>query len=270
AAHPPVVFNTGQVVFGLLAAWQVTGESAFLESAVRAGGWLARVQDADGAWRRHDYLGGVHAYNARTAWALVELGTAVADRALLDAATRHLDWVLTQQDEDGWYRSCGFGPGDVPFLHTIAYTSQGLLEAGLRLGRSDYVAAAERTCRAVARRVSPSGAIAGSFDRGWRPVGRSSCLTGNAQMAVQWLRLYETTRDAEYRDVAVRALSWLKALHDCDTRNPNVRGAVKGSHPIWGRYLFGTYPNWAVKFFMDALLLEERVVEGRKACIRCW
>ena len=49
-----------------------------------------------------------------------------------------------------------------------------------------------------------------------------------------------------------------------------MRGAIKGSHPIWGGYLFGTYPNWAVKFFMDALLLEEAVVEEKVPWIRCW
>jgi hypothetical protein len=268
--HPPVVFNTGQVIFGLLAAWQATGEGRFLDGAARAAAWLGRVQDADGAWRRFDYRDAVHVYNARTAWALAELGTATGERAAVDVAIRHLDWVLTQQDADGWFRHCGFGAADVPFLHTIAYTSQGLLEAGLRLGRADYVTAAERTCRAVAEQVTAGGAIAGAFDRGWRPAARYSCLTGNAQMVVQWFRLYETAREPAYRDVAGRALRWLKSLQDCATPNLNVRGAVKGSHPIWGRYLFGTYPNWAVKFYMDALLMEERVVEGDKTCIRCW
>ncbi|MGF1595582.1 MAG: hypothetical protein ACFCVK_01410 [Acidimicrobiales bacterium] len=36
---------------------------------------------------------------------------------------------------------------------------------------------------------------------------------------------------------------------------PEIRGAIKGSHPIWGRYAPLGYPNWATKFFLDALLL---------------
>ena len=42
-----------------------------------------------------------------------------------------------------------------------------------------------------------------------------------------------------------------------------VRGGIKGSHPIWGSrqgaYSRFTYLNWATKFFIDALLLEEEV-----------
>jgi len=51
---------------------------------------------------------------------------------------------------------------------------------------------------------------------------------------------------------------------------PHVRGALKGSHPLYGRYLFGTYPNWAVKFFMDALLLDEQVRSGQPSELTCW
>jgi hypothetical protein len=49
-----------------------------------------------------------------------------------------------------------------------------------------------------------------------------------------------------------------------------VRGGLKGSHPIWGRYMFGTYPNWAAKFLMDALLMEEATAAGDSSCIPCW
>jgi hypothetical protein len=33
---------------------------------------------------------------------------------------------------------------------------------------------------------------------------------------------------------------------------------VAGSFPIWGRYAPLSYPNWAAKFFVDALLLERK------------
>ena len=42
---------------------------------------------------------------------------------------------------------------------------------------------------------------------------------------------------------------------DLATPNPAVRGAIKGSQPIWGRYAPFSYPNWATKFFIDAVLL---------------
>ena len=268
--HPPIVFNTGQILFGLVAAHQATGDERFLVAARRAGDWLLETQDPDGAWRKFDYRGQVHTYNTRTAWALVELGLCAQRDEYVKGGERNLDWALGQQEPNGWFRECTLTPGRDPNLHAIAYTSQGLLEAGLRLDRSDYVAAGRRTCDAVLVRMRASGWIAGTFDRSWRGTARWSCLTGNAQMSAQWLRLRAVTGESAYLEAGLRANHFLKSLHDCETPNRHVRGAVKGSHPIWGRYLFGSFPNWAAKFFMDALLLEHTAELGDKTCIRCW
>jgi hypothetical protein len=35
-----------------------------------------------------------------------------------------------------------------------------------------------------------------------------------------------------------------------------VRGGIAGSWPIWGAYSRFEFPNWAAKFFADALMLE--------------
>ena len=45
---------------------------------------------------------------------------------------------------------------------------------------------------------------------------------------------------------------------DIHTDDLNVRGAIKGSFPIWGRYAPMSFPNWPVKFFIDALTLRMR------------
>jgi len=33
-------------------------------------------------------------------------------------------------------------------------------------------------------------------------------------------------------------------------------GAVAGSFPLFGGYMRAGYPNWATKYFLDALLLQ--------------
>jgi len=269
-AHPPVVFNTGQIIFGLLAAHDATGDLRFLMSARRAGAWLANVQDGDGAWRRFDYRNAVHVYNTRTAWALAELGKTTGDRRFEETAIRHLDWALSQQRANGFFDHCAFSADEEPFVHTIAYTTQGLLEAGLRLGRQNYVAAAELACRVLLTHLDRDGQLSGTFDAKWRPTAGYSCVTGNAQMAAQWFRLARVTGDRRFGDGARQATRFLKSIHDCATSNPRIRGAVKGSHPIWGRYLFGSYPNWAAKFFMDALLMELADDGGHGVTVRCW
>ena len=53
----PVVFNTGQIMHGMLAGYLQLRRTECLEAAVRAGHWLARVQDADGCWRQFERWG---------------------------------------------------------------------------------------------------------------------------------------------------------------------------------------------------------------------
>ncbi|MDV7395274.1 hypothetical protein RZS08_28055, partial [Arthrospira platensis SPKY1] len=38
--------------------------------------------------------------------------------------------------------------------------------------------------------------------------------------------------------------------------DPVVQGAIPGSAPIWGAYSRFEFPNWAAKFFADALIME--------------
>jgi rhamnogalacturonyl hydrolase YesR len=268
--NPPIVFNTGQIIFGLVAAHEATGDADYLIAARRAGDWLLNEQDPDGAWRRSDYRGHVHSYNTRTAWALVELGLRTGSDRYVRAGEINLDWAISQQEPNGWFHDCAFVPGQDPFLHTIAYASQGLLEAGLRLDRPEYVSAARRTCEAVLARVRADGSIPATFNALWQPTARYSCLTGNAQMAAQWFRLYAVTGEPAFEEGARKANRFLRSLQDCATPIRALRGAIKGSHPIWGRYLFGTFPNWAAKFFIDTLLMEDAFLNGTKPCTRCW
>ena len=47
------------------------------------------------------------------------------------------------------------------------------------------------------------------------------------------------------------------ATQDLMTSNPDMRGAIKGSQPVWGRYAPMSFPNWATKFFVDAMWLRK-------------
>src|SRR4030095_4311644 len=48
----PVIFNTGQIMHGMIAGYTQLSRKECLDAAVRAGEWLARHQDSDGCWRR--------------------------------------------------------------------------------------------------------------------------------------------------------------------------------------------------------------------------
>ena len=60
-----------------------------------------------------------------------------------------------------------------------------------------------------------------------------------------------------FGDVTRRVLGFLKRTQSLTSRDPGVRGGIKGSFPVYGDYGKARVLNWATKFFIDALLLEE-------------
>jgi len=252
----PSVFNTGQILLGLVRAYEETGEERYREAVRRAGDWLVSVQHADGYWDRFDYNDTVHSYSARVAPALIRAAEVTDEPSFRDAGAANLRWAAGQARGNGWFEHCGFEPGADPFLHTIAYTVRGLLDGGIALDDEEILDAARRSADALHDIKRRDGALRGQYDAEMRPR-QFYCLTGNAQMAVVWYRLYGETAEERYREVADETVAFLKSQQRMDGP-PAVRGGLRGSDPVWGRYMSLRYPNWAAKFLADALLLAER------------
>jgi hypothetical protein len=252
----PVVFNTGQIMHGMLAGYLHLHRPDCLEAAVRAGRWLARVQDADGCWRQFEHNGVPHTYNTRASWALLATALIAGDAAQRAAAIRNLDWALAQQRESGWFGHNAFLPEREPFTHTIAYAIRGLLECGVLLESNRYLDAAVKAARALASAQRADGWLAGTYDVHWAARARYCCLTGVAQMSINWMRCAQAAGAVELQSNVDAALSYLKRNHRLDDRDEVVRGAIAGSVPIWGAYSRFEFPNWAAKFFADALMVD--------------
>jgi hypothetical protein len=252
----PVIFNTGQIMHGMLAGYLQLGRVDCLEAAVRAGHWLAEQQDEDGCFRRFEHNDTPHVYNTRATWPLLATGLISGDSRLVMAARKHLDWALTQQTSSGWFKTNAFIPGRSPFTHTIAYAIRGLLESAVLLRDDKYMGAALRAGRGVATVQRADGWLAGTLADGWVADAGYACLTGIAQMSLNWTRLAQAAGATELRDPARRALDYLKTTHRLDHPDPAVRGGIAGSAPIWGDYSRFEYPNWAAKFFADALMMD--------------
>jgi hypothetical protein len=265
----PAIFNTGQVIFGWVRAFQEAHNERHLAAATRAGDFLLAAQDADGAWRKtlsqHARAMPFYTYNTRTAWALIVLGEASGNPAYRDAAVRNVEHALGGQLENGWLpNNCLWDPAR-PLLHTIAYSLRGFLEAGVALNNSGYVAAAQKGADAILATQRDDGSLAGRFDNRWRPTVHYSCLTGNAQMGLVWGRLYQLTREDRYARALTKAIRFLQSVQWTGTGNPGLDGGISGSHPLHGRYGRFEVLSWAVKFFADALMLEasfERTATG--------
>lgn len=261
----PTIFNTGQVLFGWLRAWQETGNDKFRTAANRAADWLVEAQDPDGAWRRYASPFAkfqLNAYNTRVAWALAQAGRALEDVRYSNAARANVEWALTRAQKNGWLEDNCLSDNDHPLTHTIAYSLRGIVETGALLGETRFVDFAARIARALAAAQRDDGALPGRLNADWRPAARWTCLTGNAQIAINWLRLAGFTGDDTLRAHARRANQFNMRTQRLDKTSPGLRGAIKGSFPVDGGYMAYRCPNWAAKFFMDSLMLEQGFAIG--------
>lgn len=252
----PVIFNQGQILHGLVAGHSFLKRDDSLAAAVRAGHWLVAQQEADGGYRRYEHNGVPHVYNTRALWALAATGLLADEPGFIAAARRNLDWALGQQSASGWFAANAFVADKPPFTHTIAYAIRGFIEVAVLLGEERYLLAAERAARGLMARQREDGWLAGSYGDGWTPTADYACVTGIAQMALCWLRLAQIREDCAFRTAASRAIAYVKRCQRLAAADSVVRGAIPGSVPIWGDYSRFEFPNWAAKFFADALMME--------------
>ncbi|HPF40655.1 MAG TPA: hypothetical protein P5081_10085 [Phycisphaerae bacterium] len=256
--RPPSVFNTGQMVIGLVAAYEETGDEAFLTSAHRAATWLAREQDDDGAWTRHAYRRGFSpSYYTRVCWPMLMTTLHTSDGFVRERAIRGLRGIAARMCANGVIGGWGFADNRPAFTHTIAYTIRGFLEASL-LGEDlgEFRAVAEASAMKLFRILEIRKRLAGAYDDQWRGSSWYVCLTGNCQLAICWMRLFDINGDMRLVNAACKAIDVVTPRQKLRPKVMRmIAGAIPGSAPLCGRYLTFRYPNWAAKFYMDAIMM---------------
>ncbi len=267
----PAVFNTGQVIFGWLRAYKETLNEKYLDSAKRAGAFLLSIQADDGSWRKNlsDFAGGskmdFFSYNTRTAWALLALSEVYDPGGnFRSAGIRNIDFALQQQLGNGWFCSNCLTNPDQPLTHTIAYCIRGILESGIILENGAYINQARKAADALVTVQRDDGSLAGRYNKDWQGTVDWSCLTGNAQTSIIWGKLYQLTGEEKYLRCMKHINTYLKKVQLLGVSKPDLYGGVSGSYPLKGQYGQFEILNWAVKFFIDALLLEEKLNNSRK------
>ncbi|HIJ84816.1 MAG TPA: hypothetical protein HPQ00_11540, partial [Magnetococcales bacterium] len=230
------------------------------QAAIRAADFLVDDLGADGHFRTHGGFvspGRIKTYNVLCAWPLYRLGVLLNHDGYRAAALKSARAAMAMQRGNGWFEHNDLTFPEAPLTHTIGYTLQGLLEVGQGVGDASMLEAVARGLDPVLAWVDHRGFLHGRFDHLWRPACFSSCLTGSAQIAVVAYRMYQITGQTHYRSVADRLVDFLKGLQNITTEHPGIRGALAGSFPMFlGGYMTAGYPNWATKYFLDALMLQ--------------
>lgn len=245
---PPLLFDTGMVVFGMTRSALETGDPRYAESARKAVAWLLKEFAKAPALRNSDYVSGYDpAYNARALWAMLYaekyLPNLTEVRTIVSGAlNRYTGGIRPELSVADW----SFRPGEPAFTHTIAYTWRGFLEAACLLGDVDLQQKALLFGHKIADMRLQNGPLAGTYDEAWRGDFSFQCVTGNAQLCILLRRLEQVFGADE-------TLHRAAALLYEDARSAVwPGGGVPGSKPFWGKYQGFRFPNWAAKFLLDA------------------
>jgi len=217
----PFVFDTGQVLRGLLAGSALVPEAA--DAARRSADWLCdQVLEGgkDGFGQRYagDVPEPVHLY---TLPPLVEAGTFFNEPRYQRVAEQ----CAAHYVESGQLLDLAL------LTHFLGYH----LEALIDLGHLELV---QQPLSQLQSLQQPDGAVRGQDRARW------VCAPGLAQLAICW---YKTG----HPEPADRALSWLESK-----QKPS--GGFLGSYGKGAAYFPGEELSWAAKFYLDAHLLRTK------------
>ncbi|MBX7150450.1 terpene cyclase/mutase family protein [bacterium] len=265
----PRVINTALAIFGLNAAFKHTNDEKYLISAKKAGDWLVNVQEPDGSWRKFNFIykSDIFTYHTKTAYSLFRIFQISGEEKYLQSCIKNIEWSLQYQLANGYFLNASMNGDRDPHTHLIAYVLRGLVEVGIVLNNLKYVHAVEAAVSGMMKifyslKFLPAtlNSSWGNFNNYFNKFVQSSCLCGDAEIAIVALRLYEFSKREQYYFFARDLIRGLKRMHDTTHPNLDIRGGLKGSSKIYDVfYEQFAYPNWGVKFFIDALLLKKRI-----------
>ncbi len=255
------IFNTGQIILGLCALYDYSKDRRYLCALQKAADWLVLHQEEDGSWEKFT-TAGHRTYHTRVAWALLEVCVRCSDQRYEIAAIRQLEWVMKQQNENGWFHATSLSDPLYPLTHLIGYTISGLIESSMLLGEKGHVYY-QAACKALEGIASSRvhvilqgrAYLPSTFGSQWDSQSKDACPTGEAQIAFYFLKLGLLEKRKDFVECAEQSIYSLKRSQHIHDRNDNRRGGISGSFPLGGTYCPYMLINWGAKFFADLILL---------------
>jgi len=255
-----VTFNTGQILLGLASGVAAFGET-YRAPMRAAADFLVNSQDDDGCWRSHPTPfaePGEKVYETHVSWGLFEAERVDPNRGYGECGLKNARWAMTWQRDNGWFDQCCLDQPEIPLTHTIGYNLRGLVEAYRLSEETDILQACVRNADGILGLVTGEGYLPGRIDANWKPAAKWVCLTGSAQIAHSMLYLFLFTGEEKYKRAGLALNKYVRRTVSIDGAD-EIRGGVKGSFPVDGDYGRLQYLNWAPKFLIDSLMLEQDI-----------
>lgn len=252
---PSIVFNSGQVIRGLIRTYKETEDLKYLSAAKKCGDWIVKSQEEDGSWTRDNFMQMKRVYDTYVSAALSELYEITNDPSYYNTIIRNCEFTISNQSRNGWFDKCdnSLTNNDAPLTHTLCYTIDGLIETGIRLKINQYIESAKLAAEQLMHKAEILPILSARFDKDWKGRVKYSCITGNAQLGVILMKLFEIESDKRYLNTALKLADFLAYVQSINSVGKNRSGGLTGSYPIWGAYSRFNYPSWASKYFIDLL-----------------
>lgn len=232
-AQMPYVFDTAQILKGLLAAYSIWPDENVKNSIINGAMWLAGNIQHDGRFKAADesiwkmpkaYSELIHLYCLSP---IREVGIHFSKPELLEMVDLSIDYYKQNHMEEILHFDL--------LSHFYAYVMEALVD----LGELELVKAAMNN---IANFQTEDGAVPGYNDVHW------VCSTGLFQLALTWFRVGDIERGN-------KAFSYACRLQ-------NESGGWYGSYPSVedesNDYFAASEISWAVKYFLDALYYKNK------------
>lgn len=261
----PTVFSTAQMMLGLVAAGDHSGNQEFLQAAAGAARWLCdELSETAGTWLPQPQAGFSPAHHTSACWAMLEVWQRTREDRIRAKALKALDTMAGWQLANGAVRNWGLHPDRPACTDTIADTLRGFAECGRILGEDgkQFADIAGRMAEAIREQLQSAGPLAGAYDEDLVGDHSFRCLAGECRLARIWLGRAENTGDLNVFRAAVRTL-WA-ALGRQRSRlclDPNSRGALPGAVPRWHRYGPFQYLARTAGSFLDAVTESHHTIQ---------
>ena len=252
----PRVFNNGMIIHSLLDYHNARGGYDLIESCISSAEWLMKVQSNDGSWRQFTF----HqlSSNTLTGAALMRLAAITGDKKYHVAGEKNILFALDLQLPNGYFSGNGFDSNSSAYTITIAYAIAGILEAGLLTGNDKWKEAAFNGLVPVLNLVNKTGFLVGEIDENFQSESTFSCLPGNCLLATIAYKMAAMTGNADLKLKADLLTDYVKG-RQMISKIPSVNGGVSGSWPISGNYSSYEIPSWAVRYFVEAVMMQDEM-----------
>jgi hypothetical protein len=231
-------FDNGVCLNALVNLYRETKDEAYLRAAFRIADWLLTVvRRPDGSFYakcrprtqtpanpggKWSLISGT--FLVKLAMGLTNLAEVSDEKQYRDAAEKLCAWGIRRQELDGRFPTAE--SRSQTFLHPHCYTAEGLIVAGLSLGREEWIEAAAKAVAWIAPHQLPTGGFPAFYEDGkFLPIE-------SPDISSQVLRLYVLLPEPLRADIALDPAGVVRrvvAFQSRDTTAAAIGGIAAGS-----------------------------------------